>query len=860
MQVIHASDAHLCEAPHPNSSFGLFDAHTSPSDAAHSEQIRELLFTRDTVPLSEPQKDVVQALLSRRSALFVAPTSHQKHPVLVDVFMRSRLWKELIVYCAESPRAAETAYTLVCAQLGTDGHQEVQLHLDSLPDPAGADIDRCRLIITSPALMRSALANCDESEWLQKTSIFFVDTLSHSNAPEWEEILLALPSRILLCVFTTDLPPAEHQLLPLWMETIQNRMLSVTPSREASFLHRIESPQHFPLLRTFAYNAAVHDSPVQVSLTLLKEMLNDKVKLCSVPKYSECFLHGIKMIPTESVPSLLFRSVGEARFADIAALVVADAKSVHKKCRRKRGRRGKGKVRSAASRAAAQKRRDAAYEASLLFPAIAFVCGRDAAEHAARAVESALGEEVSLFWDDDSREHVEDLVQAFKSASGGDLSDTDIGALDILRSGVGVVHGGLAPAVRLVVEELFRCGCVPVLCADSFLGGCEIAAMPCAKSILMDASAIGVCDDSTKGLVGAATVAALAGRAQKDDVGNLVLLWYDECVDDETAGYEIASTLLHGMFTGDGGDVDDVWGGASWRNRRAMRGGGAEEVAGEERYCALSSSYGGVLRSVRRFGTDGYESIFEYTLNSYRGWVERAAMRATVERLEVEKRAIRSRLDCEDWGSLAEYERREAKVNELKRVLKAMERRYADVLRRRVFNELRASAAGRLIGVAVDGEAEGGEWMMLAGAEGEGRGRGLGSELVGADGRRKDEVVCGVFVGLLDEEAAAAGMEGEAVVVCILADGLWTMVGVSDVVALAEEGAEVVSNVDVVMMPHAATFDAVDSGRRRATCRPIDVGERDAVERISDELMRRVASEGGARLQRCAIAEFDAQK
>eukprot|EP00178_Gracilaria_changii_P003059 TRINITY_DN1447_c0_g1_i1.p1 TRINITY_DN1447_c0_g1~~TRINITY_DN1447_c0_g1_i1.p1 ORF type:complete len:1337 (+),score=286.67 TRINITY_DN1447_c0_g1_i1:23-4012(+) len=876
MQVIRAANAHLCDAPHPNTSFGLFDEHTTLSEAAQSAHVRELLFTADTLPLTEQQKDVVQALLSRRSALFVAPSSREKYPLLIDVVMRSRLWKKTIVYCASSPRAAEAAYTVLCAQLPPDRRQEIQLGLDSLPHDIDACADAFRVIITSPELVRSALANCDENDLLQNAAIFFVDTFTRSNATQWEEILLAMPSRILLCVFTAGLPYADHQLLPLWLETIQNSVVSVTPSREASFTHRIENPQNSPLLRTFAYNAATHDSPVQVSLTLLKEMFDNRSQQSFVPKYSECFLHGIKMIPTETPSMLLFRTAEEARFADIAALAVADAKTVLKNSRRRRGRPGKGKERTASSRAAAKKRREAAYETSLLFPAIAIVAGQRATENAACAVQSALGDELTLLWDDESREHVMDIVEAFKAANEGRLTESDIDVLSVLLAGIGIIHSSVSPAVRLIIEECFRAGFIPLLCVDSFLGSTGISALPSAKSVLIDASAIGVCDDVTKGLVSAATVVALAGRAQKDDVGNLIFLWYDESVDDESAGYEITSTLLHHIFSGDEHDLEGF--STSSRLTRMVVGGVGEEY-GEMAQCGLSSSYGGVLRSVRRFGTDAYESIFEYTLNSYKGWLERAAIRATLERLDVEKTAISSRLASGDWRSIAEYERREAKVSESKRVLKAMERRYEMVLSRRVLNELRESAPGRLIGVAVaaDSESEvpyeqrlfrnGADDVERVGNEDAGRDgseNGKGSALV-AKGKqlwKKERVASAVFVTVLDQEAEGkriGGMQSELVVVCIMADALWTIVPLADVVAVAAEGESLVSNVDLLMMPHPATFD-LEAQSQRATCRPIDKGECEAVERVADELIARVASDERPELKTFGTGELEAQR
>jgi len=141
------------------------------------------------------------------------------------------------------------------------------------------------------------------------------------------------------------------------------------------------------MLRTFAYNAARHESPVQLSLSMLRDMTQELQNLSSnfVPTYSECFLHGIKMIMVENPAELQFRSVEDAEYADSASLIVADAKLTEAtvRSRSKRRTRTERKERTGASLAAARKRTGVAFADSLLFPAIVVAKGKREAESAA---------------------------------------------------------------------------------------------------------------------------------------------------------------------------------------------------------------------------------------------------------------------------------------------------------------------------------------------------------------------------------------------------------------------------------------------------------------------------------------------
>ncbi|CDF36549.1 unnamed protein product [Chondrus crispus] len=813
----------------------------------------------------------------------------EKKAIVLDVVMRNRVWKECALYVAASRRAAEAMYAVLCTQLGPDRRAEVVLDLGDAGLAFGEKElprDVVRVVVTCPIVLKRNLATADDSPgWLDKASVLFIDDLSLSSVHEWEEILLGLPSRVLLCAFSKENAGVDRDLLPLWLESIQNRVVAISPPGAASLHDRIERPQSFPLLRTFAFNAAVHESPVQVSLTLLRDILQkeEETKLADfVPRYEECFLQGITMIPAEKAKNLMFRSIDEAQYTDVACLVVADAKRTKSQLKAKSKKRAraskKRKGRTASSRAAARRRREAIYAQSMLLPAIALIRGRTETENATFAIQSALGDGLGLLWDEDTEEQVRDLVSAYRQAHKGQLCDTDINILDALVTGIGIVHEGCAPAVRLFVEELYRGGLIPLLVADTHLGSVELSALPCAKSILIESSALAACDDREKGLIKASTAAALAGRFGDDDVGNLIVMWYDESVDDEAAGGEIASTLLQPLFSSLSALSAD--GGLSPFPESTYNGspqaGSRSTVSNRQTPSALYSSYGGLLRSLRRFGVDGYKFILDYTFNSYRGWLERAALRATLEKMGMEKRAMDERIESEDWSTISDFERRTAKKNETDRVFRAMEQKFTLVATERIREELVQSQPGRVIGIESSKGVETlpyWEQKLLEGQSdlldkvGETKPDEALAPPQGKDGKpeapgKRERLSAAVFVAVRDQ-----GVEGSRIkaldhrwlVVCILADGMWTMVSMEDVVALSEQEEDVVPNVDLLEVPHPATFD-VDPSSEWAKCCPVDDNETAAVYRVSDDLISRIASDKRPRLERYQIPEFESQK
>lgn len=94
------------------------------------------------------------------------------------------------------------------------------------------------------------------------------------------------------------------------------------------------------------------------------------------------------------------------------------------------GKKSKKRERPSSSRAATKRRREAELDASVLFPAFALVKRRKEVENAVIGVQSALGVVENLVWDDNSIEHVGDVVAVFQASNEKQRTDKDTNFLD----------------------------------------------------------------------------------------------------------------------------------------------------------------------------------------------------------------------------------------------------------------------------------------------------------------------------------------------------------------------------------------------------------------------------------------------
>lgn len=139
-----------------------------------------------------------------------------------------------------------------------------------------------------------------------------------------------------------------------------------------------------------------------------------------------------------------FSDEDEATDAYIAPLIFAYAKHTEDLMRSKnKSRKGttRRKERTSASRAAARRLCGAAYPVSVLLPVITLINRHTQAFCAGQAIKSALGDSVDLIRDDDTAKHVPIIVDTFIENWTDQLTPSDNKILDLIRAGIGIVHG-----------------------------------------------------------------------------------------------------------------------------------------------------------------------------------------------------------------------------------------------------------------------------------------------------------------------------------------------------------------------------------------------------------------------------------
>jgi hypothetical protein len=894
----------------------------------------DILFGPDTVPLSRSQQAAVRALLSRRSVLYPSALP-DREAVVADLSFRAREWKQTIVHCAPTQRAAEAMYIAVCAM----GLGDKQVALD-VGLPMDAASEGAALVITIPRVLRRSIVDLKSSWWMAVADLMVLDDILSPSITEWEEIILGMPSRVLLCIFETELSSYEEDEMPLWLETVQNGIVPISPRSSGRFLDRIDRPADAPLAQAYIFNAARHYHPVQLSLPRVLEDLEKELTMQShtglsgrrgtageKPKkkgrqgkashpstrniedvlrageidFSKSLLDGVEVLTAEDVTRLSFEDESHAVYADFAALVLADAQLTAEGAgRMQRASKARRKTAAAIATAAARRQKR---KGALLLPAIAFAHGSAETECAAVAMLSSLEDsEVDLICDRDARDLLTSALVDFVEKHERDLTSGDTELVEMLGRGVGVVHDGILPALSSLAQELFRESLVQVLCVDSHLDVLEVLALPRARSVLVQSCVLAEDNDKDNGLIKGSLLGTLAGRPGVDEVGNIVGLWYDNEVDDAEACETLAAALFtrdltsrhaRSRFEHDQGTVSPspsfgfvdslpglhrsspyVLSSASVRNGRIAR----------RKSGLFLTTYSGLLGSIRRYGYEGYADVVDYALDSYRGWLVGASLRATREKVEVQQRAVNDHLEDVSWDELATHDRLEAKLNEQVRMYRAMSAKKEVALAERTLSILKSSPAGSLIGLCSSRERllppteveEGGDWNgSISSDESAGPTQYSGGLLVndgaghieGAlgeqEGHNVRQLVSAILVSVLENNRAQlvpAFAKSIALVLCILADGIWTLAPAEDVVAYSPD-AELVSNVDLIPVPHIASFDT-DPVTLWAKCKPVADEEIGRLSAVAEELVSILTSSSNpmASLTPFQLPEFDKQE
>lgn len=912
------------EASAPGCNFGPFES--ASAVAALSDDI---LFGPDTLRLSQSQRSVVRALLSRKSVLFSALVPG-KECLVLDLTLRAREWNETIVYCAPTDRAAKAMYMAItshvlskkciCLEIGSQRHPSADSHGK-----------KYSLVITVPRVFRRALVDSVSFTWAASSDLVIFDDLLSSGIPEWEEIILNIPRRVLLCILASDLRDYERDEFPLWLEAVQNCVVPIALGGGLHLWDRVDRSTEMPNLRAFIYNAAVHSCPIQISLPLIAKELEKDLELSQMSTfhssspsragyekrkrnlaarengvanpmgkallgeridYESALLRGVEVIPAEDVNSLAFDCRDHAEFADVASLIVADAKqstaNLSDKNRNRKQSVGSGRKKIALMSGAAAMRRRLRQECSLL-PALVFVHGRRESEAAAGAILASLDElHLDVTYDSDSREYLTQIVDEFRVEHSAVFPQQDDQILGFIECGVGIIHDGVLPALQFLAQELFNDGLIAVLVVDTHLGLRDIASLPLARSVLVQSSALAESNDGHKGLIKGASLGKLAGRPGIDDVGNVVALWFDESVTDTEASGDAAFSILGEELRS---KVAPLCTGATLakipispivelldpRHPATILPGYLPYIPSRRRSGTFCPVYSGVLGTLRCHDNGDVRSVFESTLDSHRSWLAQAAVRATREKLEVELRAIEDHLVNVDWDELALHDRREAKLSEQLRLYETMLARHKGVASQFLVEELKVTPPGTIIGlraktgmisgtsisqrvlsgetgingVSEDSVDDGGvtekEVNVNLREEGDLRSSGAasGSSHSETNSMQSDvgkdsalSLVPAVMVDVFDNSTGntqSSVLKSDIVVACILVDGMWTLVPVESVAAIGTEESKI-ANVDLLSAPHLATFD-LDPLTQWAKCKPYSESDIARVSLVSDKLI-----------------------
>ena len=144
--------------------------------------------------------------------------------------------------------------------------------------------------------------------------------------------------------------------------------------------------------------------------------------------------------------------------------------------------------------------------------------------------------------------------------------------------------------------------------------------------------------------------------------------------------------------------------------------------------------------------------------------------------------------------------------------MKSMEQSCYGGLDQRIRAELQAVPPGKIIGVECSSEAaQPWEQRLLEGTAEVAEQENEREEQTGGSSieQKKESLSAAVFVGVIDQNCEGhhlKAIDSRWLVVCILADGIWTMVPISDVVAVSTEGGDMIQNVDLLKTRHSATF------------------------------------------------------
>lgn len=321
---------------------------------------------------------------------------------------------------------------------------------------------------------------------------------------------------------------------------------------------------------------------------------------------------------------------------------------------------------------------------------------------------------------------------------------------DQVMIGCAALHHGLLPAQNALAEELFRADLLQILAVDTHIGARELMNLASGRTVVVESSAITHHSRAGKGVMHGSVVTSLVGRRGQHDVANLVVVWDDEDLQPFELAAEACAALTSSLV----------------------------EVSAP----GVASDAVSILRTLRRFGGEDWQQLWTLSIGELRRSMDCEPLLEEQETCERDLEAMKSELREVNWIDMAKLTRVEAKLRERSRVLVDMWQHQDTIWAFSMAERLSLAPVGLIIGLKVpDDEID--EHSRLPG--------GVEEKLIPLskyfeEGSFKD-------IALKMEPAKPAVlvkvMRAEGVnstVAVVTTDGMFRLVSVQDVIALAE--------------------------------------------------------------------------
>lgn len=786
------------------------------------EILPEFLFTGETLPLSESQRLVVHSLLTRRSVIFQSSSADSVFALLTDLSFRAKCWGQAILFCSCSRHVAEITCSRLSIELGAESHCQLvldvadsdsrnEIELDSTSRsarPAGHidDPPATTYVTTLDVLIRN--------DSLFKLADLYIFDIGDELA-DWEEILLSLPSESVILLLTKDMKDSNFEALLVWFKALHGNVVPVINTCQSEV---VQDESTVPEI--YLYNAAVHSNPVQVYLP---------------PTKNTAGTHSSDVLPVINSNSSLmvekpnehlkFSTTSEGSYADLVGLLNSDRMRTAELCKGLFQSQIYSKKRTVASEYVSKTLRNLVFKESSLFPVVVLVHGSKEASIAANSLLCNMNSSSMFFWEDIGRDHLHSILCTYAEQHESHLGDEELQHLSYLAKGVGIVHCDMLPSLKELTEQVFAAGLISVLFVDSFFGAGDINNLPSAKCAVLESSVLSDVDDSEKGLLCFSTVQSLV---RKSDSSKIVVLWYDEGMDDARAASELTSFLA--MKTGESKEYSFSFPGIEDESNRFWRKMFGTSMV-EPNRGFMWSTCSGVLRSLRKFGAGGSEAILGSTLDYHQGRLAILIIQATTEKINLELGALEEQLKSVKWADIALHERLVSRYRESVRIAEATKSSHLALHADSALQFLRKCEPGIVVGMR----------KPISYAEFESN----SDTAVSRSHGLKESIVPAVFIALVDLSHSSKWSlleDAPYAMLCVLTDGVWGMISIRDLVARSTHILNIVPVFNLDEIPHPASFE-IDNSTGRGKLMPRNDSDKLLMKQLIDGL------EGIANLQ-----------